>query len=118
MKFTTKTEYGLVALIHMARNAQGGYVTIKEIADKEQFSPTYIEKILQRLKAAKIVASHQGKDGGYSLARDASGAALQSRGAALSCRGARRPVRPGDRGTRRGWRASDPRALPVRESAR
>lgn len=71
MKFTTKTEYGLVCLIHMARcyGESPKLVTIKDIVDKEKLSWTYLEKILQRLKAAGIVVSYQGKQGGYQLAR-------------------------------------------------
>lgn len=69
MKFTTKTEYGLVCLIYMAKNASGQVVPIKDIIRTENFSPTYLEKILQKLKAANIVVSHQGKDGGYALAK-------------------------------------------------
>lgn len=69
MRFTTKTEYGLICLIYMARNSSADMVTIKEIVKKEGFSPTYIEKILQKLRAKNIVISHQGKQGGYALAR-------------------------------------------------
>src|SRR5688572_24857006 len=69
MRFTTKTEYGLICLIYMARNSSADLVTIGEIVKKEGFSPTYIEKILQKLRAKNIVISHQGKQGGYALAR-------------------------------------------------
>lgn len=72
MKFTTKTEYGLNCLVHMARRKPGETVTTKDLAVKEHFSVPYIEKILQRLRSARIVVSHQGKNGGYSLARDPS----------------------------------------------
>ncbi|MBI4372858.1 MAG: Rrf2 family transcriptional regulator [Candidatus Omnitrophica bacterium] len=72
MKFTTKTEYGLVCLIYMARHVSADMVTIKEIVKTERFSPAYIEKILQKLRSANIVVSHQGKQGGYALARPAS----------------------------------------------
>ncbi|OGW86031.1 MAG: hypothetical protein A3C35_04030 [Omnitrophica bacterium RIFCSPHIGHO2_02_FULL_46_11] len=72
MRFTTKTEYGLVCLIYIARHQSADLVTIKEIVKKERFSATYIEKILQKLRAANIVVSHQGSAGGYALARDPS----------------------------------------------
>jgi Rrf2 family protein len=72
MKFTTKTEYGLVCLVYMARAVSKGWVRIHDIAEKERFSLPYIEKIVQKLRAANIVVSHQGKLGGYSLARDPS----------------------------------------------
>ena len=72
MKFTTKTEYGLNCLVYMARQGPGEVVTIKDIAERERFSTPYIEKILQRLRSAHIVVSHQGKKGGYALARSPS----------------------------------------------
>ncbi len=78
MKFTTKTEYGLVCLIYMAKNGKDNHwLPIKSIVEKEKFSPAYIEKILQKLKSANIVQSHQGKDGGYSLSRKASEISLR-----------------------------------------
>jgi len=69
MRFTTKTEYGLNCLVHLARQKAGDVVTVKDIADREGFSTTYIEKILQKLRSAGIVSSHAGKHGGFSLAR-------------------------------------------------
>lgn len=69
MKFTTKTEYGLVCLVYMARHMDRDAITIKELAQQEKFSTPYLEKILQSLRAAGIVISHHGKQGGYHLAR-------------------------------------------------
>lgn len=69
MRFTTKTEYGLVCLIYLARHASADLVTIKDIVRHERFSLAYVEKILQKLRAAHIVVSHQGNHGGYGLAR-------------------------------------------------
>ena len=74
MRFTTKTEYGLVCLIYMARHAKDETqpITIKELVGAEDFSVPYIEKILQSLRAAKIVNAVHGSHGGYVLARPAS----------------------------------------------
>lgn len=68
MRYTTKTEYGVVCLIYMTQNYPN-QVTIKDMANTEQYSITYIEKILQNLRSAGIVQSHQGIRGGYTLAR-------------------------------------------------
>jgi len=72
MRYTTRTEYGLVALLYMARKPEGSCVTVKEVAGAEQYSITYIEKIFQKLRLAEIVRAHHGKEGGYILARDPS----------------------------------------------
>lgn len=77
MKFTTRTEYGLECLIYMARYRPVEVITIKEIVAKENFSSAYVEKIFQRLRAAGIVTSHQGKEGGYSLKRPPSKISLK-----------------------------------------
>ena len=69
MRFTTKTEYGLVCLVYMAKHPELEMITIRDIGLTESYSTTYMEKIVQKLRAANIVVSHQGKHGGYSLAR-------------------------------------------------
>ena len=69
MRFTTKTEYGLVCLVYMARQPLDGVITVRDLVRSERFSVTFTEKILQKLRFAHIVVSHQGKQGGYSLAR-------------------------------------------------
>lgn len=73
MRFTTRTEYGVVSMIYIAKHADTDkWVTIKEIAAHENYPLPYIEKILQGLRQAKLVISHQGNQGGYALARRAS----------------------------------------------
>ncbi len=69
MKFTTKTEYGVICLIYLARRAGQEMITVKDIVRDEKLSAAYIEKILQKFKQAGIVISHQGNQGGYALAR-------------------------------------------------
>ncbi len=69
MKFTTKTEYGLLCMIYLARQEEGARLTIKEIAAHENYPVPYIEKILQQLRQAKLVSAHHGAQGGYSLSR-------------------------------------------------
>lgn len=71
MRFTTKTEYGIICLIYMARQGKLNLdpVTIKEIVTAEQYSQAYTEKILQNLRGAGIVAAQHGNQGGYVLSR-------------------------------------------------
>ncbi|HTL47287.1 MAG TPA: Rrf2 family transcriptional regulator [Verrucomicrobiae bacterium] len=71
MRFTTKTEYGLVCLIYMAKHSEMKFdpITIKELVRAEQFSQAYTEKIMQSLRNADIVRAQHGNQGGYSLAR-------------------------------------------------
>ncbi len=69
MRFTTKTEYGIVSMVYMARHVDKKFVSIKEISKHESYPAPYIEKILQALRKAKLVISSHGKSGGYALAR-------------------------------------------------
>ena len=72
MRYTTRTEYGLICMIYLAKNPIASCMTIKEIAAQEHYPVPYIEKILQGLRHANLVTAHHGNQGGYSLARPAS----------------------------------------------
>lgn len=69
MRFTTKTEYGIVCMAYLAKHADRPFLSLKEIASHENYPAPYIEKILQALKRAGLVLTHQGQQGGYGLAR-------------------------------------------------
>jgi len=69
MRYTIKTEYGIICLAHMARKEWPGVSTVKEIAEDEGFSVSLTEKILQSLRRAGIVASQQGNKGGWMLVK-------------------------------------------------
>ncbi len=77
MKFTTRTEYGLLCMIHLAKHPAGRWVTIKEMSSTESYPVAFLEKILQALKKAGLVLSHQGNQGGYTLARRSSDITLK-----------------------------------------
>jgi len=79
MKYTTKTEYGLNCLVYMAhKTGRNEPTTIKEMAGAEQYSQSYIEKILQTLRNADIVTAQHGNQGGYMLSRPANQITLKS----------------------------------------
>lgn len=71
MRITTWAEYGLICALHLARRADEGPVTGRDIAERERLSSDYVEQILLRLRRAEIVRSTRGARGGYQLARDA-----------------------------------------------
>ena len=70
MKYTTKTEYGLICLSYMATKGSGATVTVREIAGAESYSQSYLEKIMQQLRLAGVVSSAHGQQGGYILTQD------------------------------------------------
>ena len=69
MKLSTKTYYGLRAIIRLAKEKKP--CSVKEISSKEKIPGKYLEKIFQELRANGFLVSHKGSGGGYSLARPA-----------------------------------------------
>jgi Rrf2 family protein len=69
LSVSTKTEYGLRALIRIAKASDE--LSIAEIASLEGISPKYLEGIASLLKSAGLILSQRGKHGGYRLARGA-----------------------------------------------
>ena len=67
MKLTTKSRYGVRAIFDIAYNAGGLPAQIKDISERQQISPRYLEQIFQKLKAQKILGSKRGPKGGYYL---------------------------------------------------
>jgi Rrf2 family protein len=76
MRLSKRGEYGLRAMIALAEPAGDGYspvmMQIKEISQREQISPKFLEQILLTLKNAGLLHSKMGVGGGYYLARPAS----------------------------------------------
>jgi Rrf2 family protein len=72
MKLTANEEYGIRCLVRIGyAGAKGGGLTIPEISQAEDLSPSYAAKILRMLRKGGFVKAARGKDGGYTLARPA-----------------------------------------------
>ena len=71
MRITTWAEYGVICALHLARRADEGPVTGRDLSAQEGLPGDYVEQILLRLRRAGIVASTRGARGGYELARPA-----------------------------------------------
>jgi len=68
MKISKKTQYGLRAMICLARN-DPKIISLKDIAETEKISADFLEKIIKDLQEAGLVKAKKGAYGGYSLAR-------------------------------------------------
>jgi Rrf2 family protein len=68
MKLSTKTTYGLRALIRLAALEEGKSLSVAGIAQTEDLSGAYLERIMSSLKKARLVKAEKGTAGGYSLA--------------------------------------------------
>ena len=71
LKLTKKADYGLIALKHLAVNAEQGVASAKEIAECYHIPLPLLAKVLQKLNKSGLLRSEQGTNGGYRLARDA-----------------------------------------------
>jgi Rrf2 family protein len=71
MNISTKSEYGLRALIYLASHKEREAIPAREIAEQWNVPVKYLEQILKTLKEADIIESHVGVSGGYSLKRSA-----------------------------------------------
>lgn len=70
MNISTKTRYGLRALIDLAAHSNGTPVLLKEIAGREEISTRYLENIFTKLRSAGILESCKGRGGGFYLAKN------------------------------------------------
>lgn len=70
MKFSTKTTYGLRAMAVLSENWGKKNLSLQKIADSENISKSYLERIFSCLKEGKLVLSEKGMAGGYSLAKN------------------------------------------------
>jgi Rrf2 family transcriptional regulator, cysteine metabolism repressor len=69
MMFSTKAEYGVRVMVHLARHSDGAAIPLSAIADTEGLPLAYLEHLVQRLRRAELVESRRGAHGGYTLAR-------------------------------------------------
>ena len=70
MRFSTKAEYGLRAIVNLDKAGKKP-VSLALIAEKEGLSLAYLERLFARLKKAKLVRADIGVRGGYYLVRPA-----------------------------------------------
>lgn len=72
MKFSTKTRYGIRAILEIAMNAGENGIYQKEIAHNQDISYKYLDQIINALKVAGLVTKAAGRKSGYVLTRNTS----------------------------------------------
>ena len=70
VKISTKGRYALRLMTDLALHDDGGYISIKSIAARQDISEKYLEQIITQLSRAGFVKSIRGAQGGYRLAYD------------------------------------------------
>ncbi len=70
MKLSTRSTYGMRALVELGLASGHGPLSAAMIAKRQDLSIAYLEQLLHRLKRSGFVASIRGPRGGYVLAKD------------------------------------------------
>mgnify|MGYP001587639614 FL=1 len=71
LRLSKRTDYALIAMRHLALNRDRGWASARDIAEAYNVPVELLAKVLQRLVRQGLLASHQGINGGYELARPA-----------------------------------------------
>lgn len=68
MKISTKGRYALRMLIDLAEHQHSGYVSLKDISNRQNVSKKYLEQIVPLLNNSGVLKTNRGFQGGYMLA--------------------------------------------------
>ena len=69
MKLSKRTEYGLRAVVHLAKSWPHSFVQSKDLSKQEELPNKFLESILLALRRGGFLESKVGSGGGYRLAR-------------------------------------------------
>ena len=69
MKFSAKEQYGLRAMVELARRYGQGPIPLGAVAQSQAISLAFLEQVVMPLRAAGLVCSTRGANGGYALTR-------------------------------------------------
>lgn len=69
MKVSTRGEYGVRAMVALAKHYGDGPVSLVAIAQDSSVPSTYLEQLIAPLRRADLVHSTRGAQGGYELSR-------------------------------------------------
>lgn len=69
MKISTKSRYALRLLADLAMHEHKGYVSLKDVSERQGISKKYLEQIASILNHAGVLTTTRGYLGGYKLSR-------------------------------------------------
>lgn len=70
MKVSTRGEYGVRAMVALAKNYGHGPMSLAAVAKSSSVPMPYLEQLIGPLRRAGLVRSTRGAHGGYQLTRD------------------------------------------------
>lgn len=69
MKLSTRSRYGLRALMELAKHYGEGTISVSTIAEQQGISQKYLDTLFNSLKVAGLAMSRRGPGGGWQLTR-------------------------------------------------
>lgn len=69
MIVSTRGRYAIRVMLDLASHSEAGYIPMKEVAERQNISLKYLEKIMPILVKNNMVEGVHGKGGGYRLTR-------------------------------------------------
>lgn len=69
MKISTRGRYAIRVMLDLAEHNNGEYITLMDIAKRQEISEKYLESIVSTLSKNEYVFALRGKGGGYRLAK-------------------------------------------------
>jgi Rrf2 family protein len=69
MRFSTRSEYALRAVIELAQNGNEASLSVSTIAQRTGIPHQYLEQLIHHLRRGGLVTAFRGVKGGYRLSR-------------------------------------------------
>ena len=69
MRISTKGRYALRMLLYLAEHPDDGFISLKEVAERQEISKKYLEQIIPVFNKTDLLRTNRGAQGGYMLSR-------------------------------------------------
>lgn len=69
LRIPARVRYAAKAMLNLAMRYGQGPILLREVAEREHVSESYLENLMVPLKTARLVRATRGAGGGYSLSR-------------------------------------------------
>ena len=69
MKISTKGRYAMRMMLDLAEHQNCCFISLKDIAERQNISKKYLEQIIPILNRSGILKTNRGSQGGYQLAK-------------------------------------------------
>ena len=69
MMISTRGRYALRVMVDLAEHRGGGFLPLKDVAQRQEISEKYLESIIKVLVRSGLLEGVRGKGGGYRLTR-------------------------------------------------